>query len=91
MGSGGVASGPEPGSEIVGQAADDAGDRLVELGVGQGPLVVAERQAVGQALVGLGERLAAVDVEEGDVAEQRAAVAPDGFLDRRGPGSRPGR
>ena len=62
------------------------GDRLVDLGVGQRPLVVAERQPVGQALVGLGERLAAVDVEQRDVAQQRAAVAPDGRLDRRAAG-----
>ena len=62
------------------------GDRVVELGVGQRPLVVAERQPVGQALVGLGQRLAAVDVEQRDVAQQRPAVAPDGRLDRRRPG-----
>ena len=68
----------------VREARHDPGDRGVELGVGQRPLVVAQRQPVGQALVGLGQRLATVDVEERDVAQQRPAVPADGGLDRGG-------
>ena len=55
----------------------------VELRLGQGPLVVADQEPVGQALVAVGEWLAAVDVEQRHAAQERPAVAPDGRLDLR--------
>ncbi len=57
-----------------------AADGGLELALGQGPLVVAQDQPVGQALVGLGQRPAAVDVEQ---ASRRAGAG------RRGGGSPP--
>ena len=82
--SGAVRSGSETSSELVAEAGDHAGDRGVELGLGQRPLVVAQRQPVGEALVGLGQGSPAVDVEQGHAPEQRAAVAPDCGLDLGG-------
>src|SRR4029077_5314468 len=59
--SGEVRSGPEASPELVAEAGDDALDRRIELGLGERPLVVAQGQPVGEALVGLGEGSPAVD------------------------------
>src|SRR5256885_404449 len=51
----------------------DGGHPLSDLGVGEGPVGVAERQREGEAdLARSTDRLAAVDVEHGDVGEQVA-------------------
>ena len=52
------------------EPGDDRRDGRVDLRLGQRPLVVAQGQPVGEALVAVGQRPAAVDVEQGHVAEQ---------------------
>ena len=84
MGCGPCRSGPETRPDVGSQAGDDRSDGGIELGVGQGALVVAQGQSIGEALVAVGQRPAAVDVEQRHVAEQGSAMAPDGALHARG-------
>ena len=60
------------------------GDHRVHLGLGERAVVVAQRQPVGQALLVVGQRPAAIDVEERQRAQQRPAVAADRRLDLGG-------
>ena len=84
-------SGPEARPDVGGHAGHHRGDDRVELRLGQGPLVVAQLEPVGQALVALGQRPAAIDVEQRHAAQERAAVAADGRLDVARPDAPPGR
>ena len=81
-----VRSGAEPSSDVAFQAVDDRRDRGIQLGLGERPIVVTERQPIGEAHLARGERLATVDVEERHVPEDRSTVAADR---RRDLGGRP--